>query len=564
MRLTNAPTLIAFILTCSSAYSQELPVPLHSRTAEIRERWDILGIDTGAHVTNGLVFRATSSDAALHCTGDAVFLDQNEADIQYLLDENPLCNAPQTAGSYGHRVREKPLLRYFFKTPSQFYSINSDDFKLSVNPMLHLHMGRNNLDNTFPIFRNERGIQVYGELGKKLQFYTSLQEIQARLHPGTRRWVTEHAGYPGYALTKEFGGSIWKKINGFDTNISEAWIMGKPVKQVRFQFGHGRHFFGNGYRSMILSDAVPVYLFLRLDTKVWKLHYTNLFTEMSASQPFGLSFAEKKYLAAHYLDLKLTKNWSVGIYEATVFSRDNGFELQYLNPVIFYRSVEGMIGSPDNALVGANTRLNLFKTAQVYGQLLLDEFYSRAIFNPTERGWWANKAGVQLGAKYLNVLGINRLDLQVEYNQVRPYTYSHESQRSSYTHYGQSLAHPLGSNFRETLGILKYQPAKRVFLEAKTFFWTKGHDQDTSNYGSLPWKSYNTRIQEYGNYIGQGDKTTVRLFQFNASYMLAHNLFLDLQFAIRNEDSQSNLFDQNLRFGTVGIRWNSWRRREEI
>ena len=56
-----------------------------------------------------------------------------------------------------------------------------------------------------------------------------------------------------------------------------------------------------------------------------------------------------------------------------VFARQNQFELQYLNPVIFYRMVEQILGSPDNAMIGLNVSYDIKNRIRVYGQLLLDE-----------------------------------------------------------------------------------------------------------------------------------------------------------------------------------------------
>ena len=52
----------------------------------------------------------------------------------------------------------------------------------------------------------------------------------------------------------------------------------------------------------------------------------------------------------------------------------------------------------------------------------------------------------KLGLKYIDVLGIDNLDYQVEWNTARPYTYSHYDD-ANYTHYNQALAHPVGSKF---------------------------------------------------------------------------------------------------------------------
>ena len=149
-------------------------------------------------------------------------------------------------------------------------------------------------------------------------------------------------------------------------------------------------------------------------------------------------------------------------------------------------------------------------------------------------------------------------------NTTRPYTYSHQDQLRSYTHYGQSLAHPLGANFREILGIARYQAGPRLLLEGKSFLWKRGYDTPGQNYGGDTWKPYTTRVAEYGNYIGQGNASVVRTLSLDISYMLAHNLYIDLNTTFRKDNSVNDAFDTNTKFGTIGVRWNSWRRRDVL
>ncbi len=53
------------------------------------------------------------------------------------------------------------------------------------------------------------------------------------------------------------------------------------------------------------------------------------------------------------------------------------------NPVIFYRSVEQALGSPDNAFLGFDFKVKFAKHCQIYGQFLLDEFnFSKEFSKP--------------------------------------------------------------------------------------------------------------------------------------------------------------------------------------
>ena len=44
------------------------------------------------------------------------------------------------------------------------------------------------------------------------------------------------------------------------------------------QLGHGKHFIGDGYRSMLLSDNSFNYPYLKITTDIWKFKYINLFS----------------------------------------------------------------------------------------------------------------------------------------------------------------------------------------------------------------------------------------------------------------------------------------------
>jgi len=144
-----------------------------------------------------------------------------------------------------------------------------------------------------------------------------------------------------------------------------------------------------------------------------------------------------------------------------------------------------------------------------------------------------------LGIKYFAAFGVRRLDLQAEYNSARPYTYTHLNNQNAYIHYNQPLAHPYGANFREFIGIARYQPLNRLFIVAKLFVAERGLDFDllnntTTNYGSNLLKPYNTRESEYGNVIGQGYNNIIMTRAFSISYMFKHNWWLDLNWVIRD------------------------------
>jgi len=447
------------------------------------------------------------------------------------------------------------LLNTFYKTPAHFFEIDKPGLQLKVNPLLRFAMGRESDDDQF-LFWNQRGISIRGRIDDKIYFHTSVLESQTRYPAFIREFTRRFNAVPRAGFFKDFDSSIFDFDEGVDFLIAKGFV-GLPIsRHVNIELGHGRHFIGHGMRSLFLSDFSNDYFYLKLNTRVWKLHYQNIFGELiearSRTDPDGL--LPKKYFAAHYLSFKPKPNFSIGLFETVVFSRQNQFELQYLNPIILYRTVEGSIGSPDNVLIGINLDWTLLNRFQIYSQFILDEFKLGEI--KSSSGWWGNKYGLQLGARYIDAFAINHLDIQIEYNSVRPYTYSHRDQTASYSHYSQPLAHPLGANFRELILHLRYQPHPKVVADLHAMLATTGEDQDSLNFGGNILLPNRTRESDFNNSIGQGIATTINLVRLNMSYEVKRNFYLDLFYQRRSKDS--GLADRTATrsyFGG-GVRWN--------
>ncbi|MDH5610537.1 MAG: hypothetical protein OEY56_13750, partial [Cyclobacteriaceae bacterium] len=156
-------------------------------------------------------------------------------------------------------------------------------------------------------------------------------------------------------------------------------------------------------------------------------------------------------------------------------------------------------------------------------------------------------------------LAIPHLDLSLEHNTVRPFTYSHQDVYTSYTHYLQPLAHPYGSNFRETLFKASYQPFGRYRLQLTAIHAMYGQDEGNGiSIGKNPAKSYNLREpgKEYGHTLGQGNLTHLRMFYLYNAYQLMHNLFLDISYTFRKESFEHSFTENTSSIFTAGFRLN--------
>ncbi|HWI91890.1 MAG TPA: hypothetical protein VNT20_11490 [Flavisolibacter sp.] len=449
---------------------------------------------------------------------------------------------------------KKTFLKNFYKSPANFYEVHNKDFFLALNPVLQFYLGKEN-NNDERIFLNSRGVTLRGSIANKIGFAAYVADNQERDPLYVQQMVTAHKAVPGAGFYKPF------KTTGYDYFDARGYITLNAIKAIDIQFGYDKNFIGNGFRSLFLSDFSAPYLFLKLNTRIWKFNYQNLFMELQTTGRLpGDQLIPKKYAAMHHLDVGITKWLNVGFFEAILFGRKDHFEFGYLNPVIFYRSLEQQNGSFDNALVGLDAKANVAHKFQFYGQLLLDEFNLSELRKHPD--WWGNKFGYQLGAKYIDAFNIKNLDLQVESNRVRPFTYSHGDSVSNYTHYNQPLAHPLGANFQELIGIARFQPAPKWFLQAKAIYFMQGKDTGNTSFGSNIFLPYLPpyRTQEYGFNVGGPIKGKTTMASMLVSYEWKPNFFFELSAVLRKESPTTIGAAKNTSIIYAGFRWNMQRR----
>lgn len=422
---------------------------------------------------------------------------------------------------------KRPLLKTFYKTQANFFEVNNEDLFLAINPMLNISFSHET-DNNQQVYLNSRGINVRGRIADRIGFYASIVDNQERGPRHFTQVVRDLRAVPGYGFFKSFK----RDTTAVDYFDARGYFTFNAAKFIDFQFGYDKNFIGNGYRSLFLSDWGNSSLFLKVNTKIWKFNYQNLFMElMPQFVKRGDSLLDRKYAAMHHLSMNITPWLNVGLFESVVFGRTNRFDFQYLNPIIFFRHIEGTVGSPDNAIAGMDFKANVAHRFQFYGQLLMDEFLIKNIRSKPKS--WTNKFGFQLGGKYVDAFGIDNLDLQVEMNRVRPFTYSHNNLTANYTHYNQYLAHPLGANFQEFIGIARYQPAPRWYVVGRAMYYYKGLDTAGVNFGGNIFLSNLTRSRDDGYAIGDGNKLQVFNGILDVTYELKENLFLDFSFQQR-------------------------------
>ena len=337
----------------------------------------------------------------------------------------------------------------------------------------------------------------------------------------------------------------------YDWNASADVSVGR---YFHFTLGRGKNFFGEGLRSLFLSDNTYSYPYFKITTTAWHIKYVNLFTQMSdvrgaAGDPQNYL---RKFASFHYLSWNASKRVNFGVFEAIVWQDNDpnyprGFDINYVNPMVFLRPVEFSLGSPDNALLGFAFNVKVGKRTLLYSQLMLDEFLLANV--RAGDGWYANKQAFQVGAVGHDVLGQKGLMLRAEFNYVRPFMYTHSDTRQNYSHAGQPLAHPYGSNFWEALVQGEWRKDRWVLRDLFSVA-VMGQDTGTSansSYGNNIFLNENsrplrdsTRYENFDYYLGDPMKVTILHNELSMGYLVAprSGLMLELAWTLRSRSPE--------------------------
>jgi hypothetical protein len=294
---------------------------------------------------------------------------------------------------------------------------------------------------------------------------------------------------------------------------------------------------------------------------LWKFQYTNIWmwnTEPSLSSVSDPNEHARKYVAAHYLSINLTDKLNLGLFETAISAGENGIDAGFLNPVLFYRSLEFNRGEDaGNAIIGLTGKYKLNNNISLYSQLVIDEF---SVGNFSDMTDWRHKFAYQLGAKYFDAFNVENLFLQLEYNRARPYTFAHKSPILNYGNYSQPLGHLWGANFWEAIAIARYKK-DRWSGSAKIVLGKKGFDLEDQaiSYGGDIYQSYEDRIGDTGVELAQGNTANIFIADVQANYLInpsnSTSLFTSLSYRSFTLDSPLTSFPSgsNIWF-TVGIR----------
>jgi len=186
-----------------------------------------------------------------------------------------------------------------------------------------------------------------------------------------------------------------------------------------------------------------------------------------------------KYLAANLFTFKPFEKFYVSAGNSVIYSA-NGAKLQYLIPVMFYKSVDHTYNATDKSgrNVGQNSQMFFdissrnIKKVHLSATLFIDELSTTRFFNDTVWNFWSIKTSLRIADLIPNTF------ITAEYTKTMPLTYKHHIPTTTFESNGYNLGHYLMDNAKEVYLALQVKPVKTLSLKFAWMLAQKGKDYD--------------------------------------------------------------------------------------
>jgi len=426
------------------------------------------------------------------------------------------------------------------------FDVKTSEYTFYADYLPDLQLGRDFTDK-ISTYLNTRGYQIGGTVGTKFFFYSSGYEDQGRFPTYYQKYVNKINMIPGEAYDRDFSNT-----STADWSYVTAIVSYTPIKELNITLGEDKTFIGDGYRSLLLSDYAANYPLLRLTANLGKVQYMMMWANLEdfnvpKYDDFGNN--RRKWAVFHYVDWSVTNRFSLGFFNAVIAAETNdqgdrhGFDVNYINPLLFASSLGPKSPYSDNVYMGFTSKYKIFDKTAVYAQLLLDRF------NETDAP--KNTNGYQVGIRGADLFKVTNFNYLFEFNTVKPYTYSSQQVITNYTDYSQPLGDPLGANFKELIGILSYSIGKFDF-QGQLNYSTFGLNTNGINYGQDVTLAYPTTVPTGST--GQGLATKLYYGEGLVSYLINPKYNLRIEGGALFRDQTNSLGSAKTTMLTFGLR----------
>jgi hypothetical protein len=410
-----------------------------------------------------------------------------------------------------------------------FYRYHSEDYYTEVRPLGSVDIIQNfSGDSSRNVGIATLGIRLFGEITKNVGFF--LQATNGRKIFGDRSLA---------AYNPEYTKSLKFARLGSDIDLTQSHVTYQS-NWFRAKIGRQEQLSGAGlFQRTFVSSSSPAFDELSLSANFSKFRYSYSIGSLIgyAANMYSTGFAAKipsKFFVQH--SFTALPSWGeITFWEGVLFA-ERGFDLAYLNPLSFLKSLEHQLHDRDNSIMGMDFVIRPFDNFQIKSTFLLDDI----IFEKIGTGYWSNKTAFNIAA--ITSLDFNT-DIGIEYARVEPYTYSHFNYQTSYTNDSLLLGSFLLPNSEQFGLLLQYWWGQKFPVKLKFTYTQHGeniYDPNGNlikNVGGDPRWALRFPNPETGF---PGDSYTVKFLdgklvrtlatEVNFGYEMITNLFLFLNY----------------------------------
>ncbi len=229
--------------------------------------------------------------------------------------------------------------------------------------------------------------------------------------------------------------------------------------------------------SLFISDNAPPFTMISLGAKFksfeYKFSHGGLIAYYQDSTKIGFNAViPLKYNTMHRFSLR-PKWGEIAFWESIIYSKRN-IDLEYLNPLSFFKSLEHALRDRDNSMMGGDITIRPIKNIEVKGSFLLDDIK----FGEIGKNYWSNKTAWNIGLWYSSDFST---DFGFEYARVEPYTFTHFDSLNSFTNDQRLIGTSLMPNSEEYSAAMKFWWGQRYPLVCKVAFRRHGENVYDSN-----------------------------------------------------------------------------------
>ena len=401
-------------------------------------------------------------------------------------------------------------------SPLGFYSRN-ETMSLALKPILSAQF-----------MNNSNGMIYHRSVGAAMEltignwgFYGNIQDYSEKENLARSSYLVNMTGgnYKGQDHSEMRGG----------VNYENDWVSVGLVKDF-MEWGTNQ----NG--ANIISDRAPSFaqIKLKISPVEWfEFNYVHGFLVsdvIDSTESYLLSNGDRrevmhgKYIAANMLTLYPFKTLGVSVGNSIVYSADNA-KAQYLNPFMFYKSVDHTYNSTDGSgrNVGQNSQMYFdlsfrgIKNCFLYYTLFVDELKMERWKNKDEHNFYSYKTGIKLTQLIPNT------SFGIEYTHTTPITYQHDITTTTFESNSYNMGHYLRDNAEEIYTYVNFRPVKNLRFKFSYTYVKKGEEYGYSRSSADVMHPFIEEVR-YEN----------STWEFLSEYQLAYDMFFNFRIGQSN------------------------------